>query len=95
MIEINEEFGLLERTAEKLRYLRLSSSARKTRSKRTNHVPTTSVPISPSISETRNSAPSTLNTTGTKKTLMITVRSTRKPNRMFFLERMLCYIKYK
>lgn len=64
----------LERTAEKLRYLRLSTSTKKTRAKRTNHVPSSSnVLLSPSISETRNSSTSTTNTTGTKKTCRIII----------------------
>jgi len=58
----------LERTAEKLRYLRLSSSTRKNRSKRTSQgPPSPNLLQSPAISEARISTSSTSNTTGKKK----------------------------
>lgn len=58
----------IERTAEKLRYLRLSSSIRKQRSKRNSQASTPNNHLqSPVINEARNSTSSTSNTTGRKR----------------------------
>ncbi|CAF1440137.1 unnamed protein product [Rotaria magnacalcarata] len=57
----NQTFG--EKTAEKLRYLRLSSTARKSRPKRSSQA-SSSFLQSPGMSDTRNSSSSTSNTTG-------------------------------
>ena len=59
------EISLLERTAEKLRYLRLSSSHRKSRSKRNSQAsPTPNLLQSPVLSEGRSSTSSASNATG-------------------------------
>ncbi|CAF1043949.1 unnamed protein product [Rotaria sp. Silwood1] len=58
----NQTFG--ERTAEKLRYLRLSSSIRKSRSKRHSQPSSPNLLQSPVMSDVRNSTSSTSNTTG-------------------------------
>ncbi|CAF1572007.1 unnamed protein product [Adineta steineri] len=59
----NQTFS--EKTAEKLRYLRLSTSHRKNRSKRNSQVPPSPHLLqSPELNDTRGSTSSTLNTTG-------------------------------
>jgi hypothetical protein len=57
---------VLEKTAEKLRYLRLSSSTRK-RSKRSSQVPSPNHLQSPVSSEPRHSTSSVSNATGKEK----------------------------
>ena len=61
-------FSIVERTAEKLRYLRLSTAHRKSRLKRNSHAPPSpNLLQSPPVSETRGSTSSTSNTTGLEK----------------------------
>jgi hypothetical protein len=57
--------GVIERTAGKLRNLRLSTTSRKSRSKRISHAPPSPHLLqSPAMSEGRNSTSSASNTTG-------------------------------
>jgi hypothetical protein len=60
-------FSSSERTAEKLRYLRLSTTTRKGRSKRTGHASSPHLLQSPVLSEARSSTSSITNTTGKEK----------------------------
>jgi len=63
-----QNFVCLERTAGKLRYLRLSTAHRKSRLKRNNHAPSSpNLLQAPVISEARGSTSSTTNTTGLEK----------------------------
>ena len=61
-------FIVVERTAEKLRYLRLSSVQRKSRSKRNSQAPPSpNLLQSPVLSDGRNSTSSTSNSAGLPK----------------------------
>ena len=67
----------LEKTAEKLRYLRLPTSGRKSRSKRASQMPSPNLLQAPSIHECRSPPPSASNTTGreTRKATWSDLRS--------------------
>jgi len=61
-------FRVVERTAEKLRYLRLSTAQRKSRPKRNSQAPPSPHLLqSPILSEGRSSTSSASNTTGLEK----------------------------
>jgi hypothetical protein len=65
-------FFIVEKTAEKLRYLRISTSTRKSRSKRSSQVPSSPNHLqSPVTSEARTSTSSTSNATGNEKIKII------------------------